>query len=289
MMVVVNYLSFDVEEWFHSSNFDDIIARDQWTELGGRVQRNVSRILEVLAGRQVKATFFILGWVAEQFPQMVREIASGGHEIGAHGYGHRLIHSQTPAEFEADVKKCLECLSQAGAPDVAGYRAPSYSVTRDSLWALDVLVELGFRYDSSVYPVRFHNRYGIPDAPRSPHLIRPSLAEFPLPVVDLGGLSVPVATGAYFRLFPYAVTRAAMRRLNRAGLPVTVDLHPWELDTGQPYVKLPLSRGFRHYTNLGRMEARLRRLIDEFEFREIAAGLAGLMPVPGVSSAVRTS
>lgn len=270
----MNLLSFDVEEWFHSSNFDGIVPRDEWNRRSGRVQRNVARILEVLDSAGVTATFFVLGWVAERFPSVVSDIVSAHHEIGAHGYDHRMIHTQSVAEFRADVTNCLVALAQAGAPVVAGYRAPSYSITKQTIWALDVLVELGFRYDSSVYPVGFHHRYGIPGAPRSPYLIRPGLAEFPLPVIDVAGTAVPVATGAYFRLFPYHLTRLAIERLNKRGVPVTVNLHPWEVDPEQPYVPLPWTLGFRHYTNLSRTEGRLRRLVDEFEFRKLASGLA---------------
>jgi polysaccharide deacetylase family protein (PEP-CTERM system associated) len=277
----VNFLSFDVEEWFHSSNFDGVVHPDEWNQRAGRVSRNVARILEVLADVRVTATFFVLGWVAERFPAVVREIVSAGHEIGAHGYGHRLIHTQSSDEFREDVVACLEHLARAGAPSVVGYRAPSYSITRTTLWALDVLSDLGFHYDSSVYPVRFHHRYGISDARREPHLIRPTLAEFPLPAIHLAGISVPVATGAYFRLFPYQATRAAIQHLNRNGVPVTVNLHPWELDPDQPYVRLPWALGFRHYTNLQKTEARLRQLLVDFEFHEIAAGLPVLFKTDG--------
>lgn len=272
----MNFLSFDVEEWFQSSNFDELIPRSDWARRAGRVQRNVGSVLELLAHARVTGTFFVLGWVAEHFPAVVRDILSAGHEIGAHGYGHRLVHTLSPADFRMDVVACLEHLARAGAVNVIGYRAPSYTITRDTLWALDSLVELGFQYDSSVYPVRFHHRYGIPNAPGRPHLIRPALAEFPLPAVRMLGVSIPVATGAYFRLLPYGATRAAIKGLNRNGVPVTVNLHPWELDPQQPYFRLPLALGFRHYTNLHRMEARLERLLSDFEFREISSGLPAL-------------
>lgn len=269
----MNFLSFDVEEWFHSSNFEGVIQQKEWPGYAGRVIPNVRRILEILDQANVKATFFVLGWIAEQFPHLVVEIAQAGHEVGSHGYNHRLIYNQTPEEFRADILCSLNLLKEAGVERVLGYRAPSYTITQRTLWALEILFDLGFRYDSSVFPIRFHDRYGIPEAPRRPYLIKSDFVEFPMTALRILGVSVPIASGAYFRLTPYSITKLAMKWMNGQGFPVTVNIHPWEMDPAQPRIDLPTTSKLRHYTNLDKTEKRLQQLVKDFEFSKLSDGL----------------
>jgi polysaccharide deacetylase family protein (PEP-CTERM system associated) len=226
----------------------------------------------------------VLGWVAERYPELIRDIATDGHEIACHGYSHRLVYEQSPEEFREETVRSKNLLEDITGAQVLGYRAASYSVVRDSLWALDILVELGFTYDSSIFPVH-HDRYGIPDAERAPHrLTTPkgkSLVEWPLATASVFGARLPVAGGGYFRLLPYWVSRWGLESINRRELrPFIFYLHPWEIDPEQPRVPASLLSRFRHYTNLGKCEERLRRLLGEFNFGTARAGLAqlGLLP-----------
>lgn len=276
MQLVLNALSFDVEDYFQVSALAGVVERSSWEMTPRRVARNTDLILEVLEAANTRATFFFLGWVAEREPQLVRQVVAAGHEIACHGYSHRLVYEQTPAAFREETLRSKALLEDQAQVPVLGYRAASYSITRRSLWALDTLVETGFVYDSSIFPVR-HDLYGIPDAPRAPHLIpreSGALIEFPPSTVQLPGTRLPVAGGGYFRIFPYGVTRWAVRRINREGLPFIFYLHPWEVDPAQPRVRVGWRSRFRHYTNLDQSEARLRRLVGEFRFasaREVLA------------------
>jgi len=279
-----NALTFDVEEYFHAEAFARVLRPEQWPALESRVVATTGRILDILDRERVRATFFILGWVAERHPGLVREIASLGHEIGCHGYGHRMIQHLTRSEFERDVTRAKSALEDAIGHAVLGYRAPTFSIMRETLWSLEVLCEAGFRYDSSIFPI-VHDRYGISDAPRFPHRLRDpngcDLVEFPMSTVMLVGRRVPVAGGGYFRLTPYTLTRRALRRINREGQPAMVYLHPWELDPDQP--RLPAGRltRFRHLVNVGKTEARLVRLLGDFAFAPAAEVLAatGLLAI----------
>jgi polysaccharide deacetylase family protein (PEP-CTERM system associated) len=264
-----NALTFDVEEYFHAEAFARVLRPEEWPTLESRVTRSTERLLDILDRERVRATFFVLGWVAERHPALVREIASLGHEIACHGYGHRMIQHLSRPEFERDVTRAKRALEDAVGRPVLGYRAPTFSIMRATLWSLDVLVEAGFRYDSSIFPV-VHDRYGIPDAPRFPHRLKtPSggeITEFPMSTVMLLGRRLPVAGGGYFRLFPYRVTRRAIARINGERQPAMVYLHPWEIDPDQPRLPVgPLVR-FRHLVNVGKTESRLRRLIAELSF-----------------------
>jgi polysaccharide deacetylase family protein (PEP-CTERM system associated) len=264
-----NALTFDVEEYFHAEAFARVLRPEEWPTLESRVTRSTERLLDILDRERVRATFFVLGWVAERHPALVREIASLGHEIACHGYGHRMIQHLSRPEFERDVTRAKRALEDAVGRPVLGYRAPTFSIMRTTLWSLDVLVEAGFRYDSSIFPV-VHDRYGIPDAPRFPHRLKtPSggeITEFPMSTVTLLGRRLPVAGGGYFRLFPYRVTRRALARINGERQPAMVYLHPWEIDPDQPRLPVgPLTR-FRHLVNVGKTESRLRRLIAELSF-----------------------
>jgi polysaccharide deacetylase family protein (PEP-CTERM system associated) len=222
----------------------------------------------VLAERNVRATFFVLGWVGERIPSLVRRIADAGHEIACHGYSHRLVYTQTASEFREETVRAKRSLEDTIGQPVAGYRAASFSVTRASLWALDTLIDLGFSYDSSIFPIH-HDLYGLPGATPEPHRVSaPSgrtLAEFPMSTANLLGLKLPVSGGGYFRILPYWLTRTGLRQLNRRR-PFAFYLHPWELDPGQPRIRVGAFSRFRHYTNLASCEARLRRLLDEFSF-----------------------
>jgi polysaccharide deacetylase family protein (PEP-CTERM system associated) len=289
---VVNAMTVDVEDYFQVSAFDRVVPRDRWTDLESRVCANTDRLLDLFARREVLGTFFVLGWVAERFPALVPRIAAAGHEIASHGYGHELIYTQTPAAFREDVYRAKRVLEAQAGRRIDGYRAPSYSITDRSLWALDVLIETGHRYDASIFPTH-HDRYGIPSAPRHPFVIsRPegSLVEAPGSTVRVGPLNLPVAGGGYFRLLPYAWTRWGMRRVNQEGQPAIFYLHPWEIDPAQPRLRAGWTSRVRHYRNLHRTEGRLGRLLDDFLFQPLHAALSVAAPVPEpVSAAWATS
>ena len=266
----VNAFTVDVEDYFHVAALSSAISRDSWGSRELRVERNTERLMEILAERGVHATFFVLGWLAERAPALVRRITEAGHEVACHGYSHQLVYKQTPSEFREETVRAKHFLEDTIGHAVLGYRAASFSVTRQSLWALDVLIDLGFRYDSSIFPIH-HDLYGIPGATPEPHRVSaPSgrtLAEFPMSAANFFGLQVPVSGGGYFRILPYWLTRAGLEQINhRRGRPFAFYLHPWELDPGQPRIKVGAFSRFRHYTNLSRCEARLRRVLGEFAF-----------------------
>lgn len=277
--------SVDVEEYFQVSGFENVLARSDWDTVPSRLAGCLSRILELLASRGVQATFFVLGWIAERRPRLVAEIAAAGHEIACHGYDHRLIYQMRPKEFREDVRRAKIAIEDAGGTAVASYRAPSFSVTRDSLWAFDVLAELGFRNDASVFPIR-HDRYGIPDAEPGPHRVTtPSgtIREFPGTTVRWAGCNVPLGGGGYLRLFPWALTQRLMHRVHaRHGRPCIVYVHPWEIDPDQPEVRGAswLTRR-RHRIGLRTTEEKLRRMLARFRFTRLDRCLDAL-PLPPV-------
>jgi polysaccharide deacetylase family protein (PEP-CTERM system associated) len=266
---VTNVMSVDVEDYFHVSNFASVVPRELWSAFPSRVERNTERLLEMFQAARITATFFVLGWVAERHRALVRRIAESGHEIASHGHGHELVYAQTPTEFREDVRRSKRVLEDNCGQRVEGYRAPSFSITPRSLWAFDVLVEEGYRYDSSVYPIH-HDRYGIPDAPRHAYAVRGgagTLLEVPGSTVRIGALNLPIGGGGYFRLLPYSWTRWGIGLLNRVEhRPAIFFLHPWEIDPDQPRLPGGLLPRFRHYRNLHRTEVRLRRLLEEFRF-----------------------
>jgi polysaccharide deacetylase family protein (PEP-CTERM system associated) len=273
---MLNALTIDVEEHFQVHAFETVIDRADWDRYPCRVGDNTRRILRLLAEYGVRATFFVLGWVADRHPDLVQEIAAAGHEIGTHGYWHELIYRQTADEFAADLHLSLQAIERASqGVQLAGYRAPAFSVTRQSLWALDILREHGIKYDSSIFPLAAHDRYGINNADRFANKVHDSLWEFPVSTVRLGKHNWPVAGGGYFRLFPLWITRQAIRHINAEGHPAVVYLHPWEFDPDQPRIaRAPLLSRFRHYVNLNKTESRLRALLQEFTFgtmREVFA------------------
>jgi len=283
-MTVPNALTVDVEDYFHVSALAPQIGRDTWDARESRVERNTQRLLGLFSDFGVRGTFFVLGWVAERHPQLVRDIAAQGHEVACHGFSHRLVYEQSKEEFRQETLRSKKLLEDAVGRAVLGYRAASYSIVRRSLWALDTLAEAGFAYDSSIFPVR-HDRYGIPDAERMPHrLATPegrSIVEWPLAAAPILGFRLPVAGGGYFRLLPYALSRWGLSSINRReGQPFIFYLHPWEIDPDQPRVRASWLSRFRHYTNLDKCEARLRRLLREFRFGTARDSLAqlGLLP-----------
>lgn len=271
---IVNAMTIDVEDYFHVSVFDGLVPRHEWGRFESRVCANTERLLGIFDEAHVRSTFFVLGWVAERYPQLVRRIASAGHEIASHGYEHRLIYDQTPSAFRNDVRRAKQLLEDAGGRPVLGYRAPSYSVTPKSLWALDVLLEEGYRYDSSIFPIR-HDRYGIPLSARAPYPIERrsgTLVEVPGSTTRLGPLNLPVAGGGYFRILPYWWTRWGIARVNEIERrPAIFYLHPWEIDPGQPRLKAGRLGRFRHYRHLDETESRLRRLVADFRFDTVEA------------------
>ena len=272
----LNALTIDVEDYFHVSGFEGCVSRSQWDDFPLRVADNTHRLLDLLAAAGVRATFFVLGWVAERRPDLVKDLRAAGHEIASHGHWHRLIYTQTPDEFRADVRQARDVLQDILGEAVTAYRAPSFSVTRESLWALDVLVEEGFLLDSSIYPAR-HDRYGIPGAPPGPHRIERragALWEFPPPVYRCVGRTLPVGGGGWFRLYPYGLTRHCLRAVNKAGRPFAAYLHPWEIDPDQPRQSPGRMAAFRHYVNLRRTEGRLVRLLRDFRFGTLSESLA---------------
>ena len=281
MTPVVNVMTVDVEDYFHASAFDRVVPRTSWFERESRVVRNTHRLLELFHDHGITGTFFVLGWVAERFPSLVREIGSCGHELASHGFHHQLIYTLTRDQFREDVRRAKATIEDAGGYQVRGYRAPSFSIVRSSLWALDVLIEEGHHYDASIFPIH-HDRYGIPDAPRLPHVIERgagSIVEIPASTMRLGPLNVPIAGGGYFRVLPYAFTRWGIARLNAAGQPAIFYIHPWEIDPDQPRLALSRTSAFRHYSNLDQTLQRMERLVREFAFNTVAATLDARAPI----------
>lgn len=268
---VTNAISIDLEDWFCVNNLSGVIRREDWDSCELRVVESTRKILRLFARHQTRATFFTLGWVADRAPELIREIEAAGHEIAVHGYDHLLLTRITPAEFEADLLRALEAIERCGVgARPIGFRAPSFTVVEKTMpWAFEILERQGFLYDSSVFPVGFHPDYGVPEAPLAPYKITERLQEFPMSCVELLGRRLPFSGGGYFRLFPYAYTKFCMKRVNGEGRPAVFYLHPWEVDAGQPRIKLPRSKSFRHYNNLERTEGRLDRMLTDFKFTTI--------------------
>ena len=270
---MLNAFSVDVEDYFQVASFEDSIPRDAWDRLEPRVERNTRRLLEMCDEHRVKGTFFVLGWVAERWPQLVRDIRDAGHELGTHGQDHRRVTTLTPREFRDDIRRSKQTIEDIAGVEVIGYRAPSYSIVRETLWAVDVLAEEGFRYDSSIFPIR-HDRYGIPDFPRFPRPLRghngTALHEVPISTVRFAGMNLPFVGGGYLRHFPFAFIRWGMERLNGfERRPAILYIHPWEIDPDQPRQPARWLTRVRHYRNLDRTEERLTRLFSNYSFTTI--------------------
>ena len=289
-MSITNYLTIDVEDYFHVSAFEKISPPATWAGRESRVGRNTDRVLALLDASSVKATFFVLGWVAEKFPQITKKIAAQGHEIASHGYLHQRVALQDRQTYRQDIRRSKSLLEDQTGEQVLGYRAPSYSITRQTDWAFDELLEAGFQYDSSIFPMQ-HDFYGIPDWPRfsgyavkegnhwiartEPTAEKASIHEVPITTLRLRGRNFPIAGGGYFRLFPYAVTRWGLQQINqKEQQPFVFYLHPWEFDPDQPrMIGCSAKSRFRHYLNLGRTEARFKRLLQDFKFGRIRDSL----------------
>lgn len=285
---IVNALTIDVEDYFQVSAFAPYIRRDEWDSRECRVERNVDLILDMLSQRDARATFFTLGWVAERYPSLVRRIVQGGHELASHGYGHERASDLSPAAFLQDVVRAKKLLEDIGGQSVKGYRAPSFSIGTRNLWAFDTLVAAGYRYSSSIYPIR-HDHYGMPDSPRFAFRLACGLLEIPVTTLRLGGRNMPSSGGGYFRLLPYGLSRWMLRRINQVDRESAIFyFHPWEIDPGQPRVAgIDMKTRFRHYVNIPRMQSRLHSLLGDFrwgrmdnifldrQIRELPGGLQG--------------
>jgi len=268
---VTNVMTVDVEDYFHVQAFAGVIDRRQWDLYPLRVEQNTRRVLEMFRKHNVRATFFVLGWVAERCAKLVREIADDGHEVGCHGYAHQPIYNGDEKEFREDLRHALTIIETILSCRVRSYRAPSYSITNDTMWALDILADEGFENDSSIFPI-LHDNYGIPDAPRFPHVRKLKLSghitEFPPSTLRLLGNNVPIAGGGYLRLYPYRLTSWAIEHLNKQeNQPAMVYLHPWELDQAQPRIPAPWRSRFRHYQNIGTMKSKLEKLLIDFSWK----------------------
>jgi polysaccharide deacetylase family protein (PEP-CTERM system associated) len=288
-----NILTIDVEDWFHASALAEKINSVGVDRCQSRVSCSLHRVLDLLDEEETKATFFVLGSVAERFPEIVRAIKQRNHEVASHGFAHHNIHSQTREVFKEDVRRSLSVLENITGEKIKGYRAPNFSITTESLWAYEILAGLGIEYSSSIFPTKhILQAYGIPQAPKDPFILRSddgkSIVEFPLSTVRILGKSFPFGGGAYLRLFPYWYSKWSIRRLNRGGKPATIYFHPWELDPDQPRLDLNLLARTRHYFNLDIMETKIRGLLKAFRFQSIEETLQDdLAPTPVLSQAVR--
>jgi polysaccharide deacetylase family protein (PEP-CTERM system associated) len=285
---IQNALTIDVEDYFQVAALAEAVAPEDWPVMEYRVEANTHRLLEVLDRHQTKATFFTLGWVAERSPELIRRIHQAGHEIASHGYSHQLVYTQTPDLFREETRRSKSVLENIIGEPVTGYRAASYSITAKSRWALDILCEEGFTWDSSIFPVH-HDRYGMPGTPFQPYRLRTpnggQLTEFPLSTCPLGNYRLPIAGGGYFRLFPYWFSRWGLGQINRAGQPFIFYLHPWEIDSDQPRLRVKLLSRFRHYNNLHKCMGRLEALLNDFSFAPVSRVLSGV-PIPTTAVSV---
>jgi polysaccharide deacetylase family protein (PEP-CTERM system associated) len=272
-------MSIDVEDWFQVENLKPVVARATWDSRESRVVRNTNRILDLLEEHGARATFFVLGWVAERQPELIRRIAAGGHEIASHGYGHDLIYTLSPAEFRADVERGKKLLEDVTGQRVIGYRAPSFSITD---WAVSILQDLGFEYDSSVFPTVAHDRYGRltgVDSGQPILELRPGFHEVCISCLPLGKRGLPWGGGGYFRMLPYAIWRGGVKRILGTGAPYVFYIHPWEIDPGQPRMQgLSAVSRWRHYSNLARCEDRYARLLADFSWTTITGLLERRKP-----------
>jgi polysaccharide deacetylase family protein (PEP-CTERM system associated) len=265
--MITNALTIDVEDYFQVSAFAPHIARSEWNTRECRVQHNVEVILEMLQRHDTKATFFTLGWIAERYPGLIRQITAQGHEIASHGYGHERASDQTKEAFFTDIQLAKVILEDISGQEVTGYRAPSFSIGSNNLWAFDCLLRAGYRYSSSIYPIA-HDHYGMPDSPRFSYEVRPGLLEVPITTLRAFGRNFPSSGGGYFRLLPYALSRWMLNRVNTGDQqPGIFYFHPWEIDTEQPRIEgISKKTRFRHYVNIDRMEGRLNQLMQDFKW-----------------------
>jgi polysaccharide deacetylase family protein (PEP-CTERM system associated) len=275
-----HHFTVDVEEYFQVSALEPAVPRSEWDRMESRIEASMAQLLALLAAHRVRGTFFVLGWIAERYPHLVRAAAEAGHEIASHGWDHRRVTELTPAEFRDSVRRSREILERLSGRPVAGFRAPSFSIVAGREWALDILLEEGYRYDSSLFPVR-RPGYGYRGGRRDPHwLERPAgrLAEVPPATLSRFGANLPAGGGGYFRLLPYALVRSAFMEAERRGVPATFYIHPWEWDPEQPRIAVPPLTRIRHYGGLHRTWDRMRRMLGEFRFTTIEETVAGMGP-----------
>ncbi|MEW8407007.1 MAG: XrtA system polysaccharide deacetylase [Candidatus Thiodiazotropha taylori] len=270
----INAITVDVEDYYQVSAFNKQVTKADWEGYESRVYDNTHRILKIFDDNSIKGTFFVLGWVAERNQKLITEISELGHEVACHGYSHDLVYNQTPDKFLEETRKSKAILEDIIGKPIKGYRAASYSITERSLWALDILTECGFSYDSSIFPI-MHDRYGIPGAKTMPHRLKTvkgnEIIEFPLSTVGIAKRRLPVSGGGYFRLFPYWLSKAGLNRVNRNDqMPFIFYMHPWEIDEGQPKIKSSRLSEFRHYNNIDKFESRLLKLVRDFEFSTVS-------------------
>ena len=294
-MLIRNALTVDVEDYFQVSAFAKSVDQNDWDSHPLRVEKNTHKLLDMFDEHQARATFFVLGWVAERQKSLILEIAKRGHEVACHGYSHQLVYNQTPEVFREETIRSKKILEDIIQQQVRGYRAASYSITEKSKWALDILAESGFVYDSSIFPIN-HDRYGMPDAPEHPYVLTTpaghSIVEFPLSTAKIINYRLPIAGGGYFRLYPYWLSKMGLKQINRQNRPFIFYLHPWEIDPGQPKISTSWFSRFRHYNNLDKCESRLQNLMTDFQFGTTwdvltRLGLTGEAPsvekdVPGI-------
>jgi polysaccharide deacetylase family protein (PEP-CTERM system associated) len=264
---IINAMTIDVEDYFQVSAFAPYIARSEWGRRECRVERNVGRLLDLLATHDTKATFFTLGWIAERYPELIRRIVREGHELASHGYGHQRVSDLSEAAFVEDIGRAKGILENLAGCAVSGYRAPSFSIGTANLWAFDCLARAGYRYSSSIYPIR-HDHYGMPDAPRFAYRVKPELLEVPITTLRVFRRNLPSSGGGYFRLLPYPVSRWMIKRVHSVDRQAAIFYcHPWEFDVAQPRIAgIDAKTRFRHYVNIDRMEDRLRGLLADFEW-----------------------
>jgi polysaccharide deacetylase family protein (PEP-CTERM system associated) len=271
----VNALTFDIEDYYHVSAFQSSVPMADWERYESRVERNTYKLLDILSASGVRATFFVLGWVADHYPEIVKAIHEGGHEVASHGYAHEMVTQLTPFRFRNDIRRGKDLLESLIGCRVLGYRAPSFSIMQKTMWALPILVEEGFAYDASIFPVR-HDRYGVPNANRFCHRLVTEagpLWEIPPSTFELGRMRLPIAGGGYFRICPYPILRQLLKQVERQGVPLVMYLHPWELDPEQPRIQASRLARFRHYINLDKTEKRFRQLVQDFHFGPICEAI----------------
>jgi len=264
-----NVLTIDLEDWFCANNLSGIIKYEQWSTCELRIVDNTHRLLNLLELKNVKATFFVLGWIAERVPDLIKEIENLGHEIASHGYSHISLHNMNRTDFERDIKKALLVKREIVTKDIIGYRSPSFSVTDDTIWALKILKENGFLYDSSVFPFRFHPDYGMRGAPLNIYRDSRGINEVPMSCIQILKFRVPFGGGAYFRFYPLFLSKMLMKLCNNQRRPFVFYLHPWEIDVSQPKVPLPYFKSLRHYCNIKNTLAKFSDILDCFSFTTI--------------------
>lgn len=262
---MVNALTIDVEEWFHICGLAQTLKMEDWLKFESKVMDNVTTVLSILKEKDIKATFFVLGFIAQEYPDIVRKIDAQGHEIGTHGFSHNLLYHLSREEFKHDLEKSIGVLKAITGKDILGHRAPSFSVTKETLWSFEVLKEQGIKYDCSIFPI-MHPRYGIKDAPVSPYKTEQDIIEFPLSTVKIFGKNFPMAGGAYLRLLPYSFIKWAIKKINKAGWPAQIYIHSWEIDAHLPRLRIPMDRKFTHYINLKAVPNIVHMLLEDFEF-----------------------